>query len=149
MLLARQHTIISQNESCILAQSILGKSVILIFFPFKFTINNLKDILQIHPIQDYDEYIIVCKSIMVSNLKKIENISPKIEIFTENELSFNLTRHYLVPKMVRLEKKISDNWPIMLESDPMSKFLKFKHGDFIEITYKDASVSYRIVKKNS
>ena len=138
----------SNDISEIFAENNCNK-IIVIFQPLKFTVGNLKEILNKYDINLYSEFIIVCKSIMMSNLKKVENISEKIEIFTECELAFNITKHSLVPKMKKLDFIVKDNWPIMYESDPMAKFMKFKHGDFIEITQNDGTVSYRLVKKIS
>ena len=153
MLAIRGHTvqtIVKDEEiSEITAFNKNGEPVIVIFQSVKFTVGNLKDILQKYNINLYSEFIIICKSIMMSNLKKVENISEKIEIFTECELAFNITKHSLVPIMEKLDFIIKDNWPIMFENDPMAKFMKFKHGDFIQVTQRDdpSSISYRLVKK--
>lgn len=139
----------SDNFIEITAKNDRGELIIVVFQSVKFTVGNLKEILSKYDINLYTEFIIVCKSIMMSNLKKVENISEKIEIFTECELAFNITKHSLVPKMKKMDFIIKDNWPIMYESDPMAKFMKFKHGDFIEITQSDGTISYRLVKKVS
>lgn len=84
---------------------------------------------------------------MSSNIKKTTKVNPNIEIFLEKELSFNILKHVIQPKMRRIPLVHKDCYPIMLETDPVAKFMKWRNDDFIEITKKDGTVSYRIIKK--
>ena len=83
-------------------------------------------------------------------------------ILEEIELMFVVTNHVLVPlheKLTQAEedelmKRImstKDKLPVLLHSDPVSRFLGFLPGDVIRITrrtsYSPKYFSYRIVKK--
>lgn len=87
------------------------------------------------------------------NIKELyKNI--KIEIFKSGELSFNITHHQLVPKHTKLNaedrgkfvKEWGTNIPIILSSDPISRFYAYDKDDIIKITRKSGYVSYRIVR---
>ena len=84
-------------------------------------------------------------------------LSPHFELFEENELQYNITKHYLVPKHELLfekgskgakefKEKYSDKFPIILKTDPISRFYGFNKGDIIKVTRKGDVVMYRIVK---
>ena len=81
----------------------------------------------------------------------------KIELFHVDELQYNITTHYLVPKheihckkgtkeCLKFKKTYSDNFPILLRNDPISRFFDYEKGDVIRITDSDGFVSFRIVK---
>lgn len=148
MLLVRGHTIVQyQFERCVKAVSETGRDVIVIFIKQKFTITVLKEILTQYEVNDFQDFIIVTPFYMSSNIKKTQKINRNIEIFLEKELSFNILKHNLQPVMKKIPLVHKDFFPIMLDSDPVAKFMKWKNDDFIEITQKDGSVSYRIVRK--
>jgi DNA-directed RNA polymerase subunit H (RpoH/RPB5) len=155
MLITRGHTIIDyQFEKCLNALSTTNRDVIVIFIKQKFTITILKEILTQYDVDRYQDFIIVTPSFMSSNIKKTTKVNPNIEIFLEKELSFNILKHVIQPKMRRIPLVYYDRtyrgrdcYPIMLETDPVAKFMKWRNDDFIEITKKDDTVSYRIIKK--
>ena len=77
-----------------------------------------------------------------------------IELFSERELRFNITKHSYVPKhelVLPTDEhfsdvvKISSKLPKILQSDPISRFYGFKPKDIIRVTRKDNSISYRTV----
>ena len=83
-----------------------------------------------------------------------------IEIFSENELSYNVSKHCLVPKHRALMKsELNDillyykcslnNFPIILKTDPISRYYDFKRGQLIEVTRSSETngiyKSYRLV----
>jgi len=84
----------------------------------------------------------------------LPDLNINIELFKCEDLLFNITKHILVPEHVKLEKeeqrefkkKFGINIPILLKSDPVSRFYNFKKGDIIKVTRKNNFVSYRIVK---
>jgi len=79
-----------------------------------------------------------------------------IELFSANDLQFNITKHRLVPQHVKmsseecriLKKKYGSNLPILIRSDPISRFYNFQKGDIVKIVRADGdlSVPFRIVK---
>ena len=90
--------------------------------------------------------------------KLIENsVDIKIELFTQEELQYNITKHRLVPKHIKLssdeakefKKTYGLKHPAMILTDPVSRFYDFKRGDVIKIVRmsgEDEFVTYRIVK---
>ena len=82
-----------------------------------------------------------------------DNIS--IEIFDENELRINITRHRLQPKefvqlstteVAAFKKLYGTKIPIFSTSDPIVRFYNYKKGDIIALTRADGTKTYRIVK---
>lgn len=87
-----------------------------------------------------------------------------IEIFREEELKFNVTKHSLVPRhrilnvfekenvLQRLKLKV-ENLPKILSTDVISRYYGAKHGDIIEITRKSQTAGeclyYRAVVDKS
>ena len=112
---------------------------------------------------DIKHGIIVYKNSVTSSAKKIiENLtdislstenSLKIELFSEEELTINITKHVLQPTFERLsddkskkfKKKYGIKFAILLKTDPISKFYGYEIGDVIKITRK-GYVTWRIVR---
>lgn len=85
----------------------------------------------------------------------------RVQVFLLQELAFNLTKHRLVPKHrlmnpVEVDKLRNQytltslkQLPIILESDPVSKYFNFKPGNVCEITRMNVltgiSKAYRLV----
>ena len=103
--------------------------------------------------------IIVYKDNATPVAKKIVSDSNEmvIELFNEDELKYNITKHYLVPlhELVVFEnneeydifkKKYGNNLPVILKTDPVARFYGFKKGDIIKVTRKNGYIAYRIVK---
>lgn len=82
------------------------------------------------------------------------------ELFTSKELSFNISKHVLVPKHIKLSKeegqKILENFnvtkkqmPKILATDPMARYLGLKLGDICKIIRNSSQIGnsnyYRIV----
>ena len=84
------------------------------------------------------------------------------EIFWINHLLVNITHHKFVPKHEKVDFKDIDDlkakfsltnlnqFPILLKSDPISKYYGLEEGDVCKITRKNKisgiSVIYRLVK---
>lgn len=95
--------------------------------------------------------ILVYSHMVTPSVKKIiesiDNVS--IELFSKNELSFNVTKHVLVPLHQRVEKNPTvdyTKYPIIRRSDPVARFYNFKHNDLIKITRSDHTIYYRITR---
>lgn len=81
------------------------------------------------------------------------NTHLKIELFPIIDLQYNPTKHFLVPEHIPLSgkdasefrQKFGSKIPILLRTDPISKFFGFEKGSIIKIVRKDG-ISYRIVK---
>lgn len=111
--------------------------------------------------EDHKIYIIIYDKITASIEKDLDTSFKNVEIFTSSFLCINKTKHYTVPKHELLTKEEAEEvfktynaskkqMPIILKSDPISKYYNFSIGDLIKITRFNKntgkSFSYRIVK---
>lgn len=107
---------------------------------FKKYIESLEDAKEAHHI------IILCKKHSSSFAKLCEPYS--VELFREEELQINITKHVLVPEHIRIPsydkdkineilKKFScdsvSTLPAILQTDPVCKFFGGKSGDLFKI----------------
>lgn len=102
--------------------------------------------------------IIIYKDTVTPTIKNIVNnmaITDMItEIFPQMDLQFNITKHRLVPKhellvgdeAVEMRKKFGKNLPVLLHTDPISRFYNYRKGDIIRIVTENSYPRYRIVK---
>jgi len=110
--------------------------------------------------------LVVHKSLhSASSMKRINQFNAKkdslIEVFTHQQLLFNITRHILVPKHVPLTpeqkaevlatyKITEDKIPVMFVTDPVAKYFGVKAGTVMEITRNPETsgryVTYRLVQ---
>ena len=105
--------------------------------------------------QKIDHVIIVYQGSITVSVKKIVELTEyfNIELFEENEFNLNITKHSLVPlhEVVVDPKELSElkrhlkNLPIILRSDPISKFYAFKTGSIVRITRPNGTIVYRVV----
>jgi len=83
-----------------------------------------------------------------------QSVEMKIELFTFEELQFNITKHRLQPakftklpqlETVQFKKTYGVRFPLMKTSDPIARFYDYDKGDLIEVTNKSGLVTHRIV----
>jgi DNA-directed RNA polymerases I, II, and III subunit RPABC1 len=121
----------------------------------KFNVNRVQEYIAFMNELDIHHGVIVYKDNVTPMAKKIVDSSQDImiELFMEEELQYNITKHRLVPKHERLsdeeainfKTRFGLNFPTLLRSDPISRFYGYNKGDVIKITRND-SIIYRIVK---
>jgi len=108
--------------------------------------------------------IIIIKDKIASAVKTElgKNIYSNLEIFTHNELIFNITKNYLVPKHILLNEeekqevynkynmKNNDHFQQILVTDPVAKYYAMRVGDLCKIIRSSPSsgvgISYRAVR---
>ena len=98
--------------------------------------------------------ILYSEGVTSTTSKTIEQtLNTVIEIFSIDELQFNITQHVLQPSFDKIvnptvfKKKYGTKFPIMKHTDPIARFYRYIKGDIIQITQSDSGlVSYRIVK---
>lgn len=121
----------------------------------KLNIQGIKDKISIMNKESANRCIIIYKSNVTSSAKKsLETLEYEFELFSLNELQLNITRHRLVPRHSRilhsekeeLDQKYKGKLPVLLHTDPVSRYYAFKRGEYIRITRKDGSIIYRMVK---
>ena len=125
----------------------------------KFNVDSIQEYILMMRKMELSHSVIVYKDNVTPVAKKIIDDTKdfKIELFKVNEMQYNITKHYLVPKhevhckkgtpqCSEFKKKYSDNFPVILRNDPISRFYDYEKGDVIKITDHDGYVSFRIVK---
>lgn len=124
--------------------------------------NNYAEIIEEHG--DTINIIIIIKDKIASAVKtELEkNTYTNLEIFTHNELIFNITKNYLVPKHILLNEeekqevykkynmKNNDHFQQILVADPVAKYYAMRTGDLCKIIRSSPSsgigISYRAVR---
>lgn len=160
MIEQRKYTILDRDDERILAQKTNNEPMCVFFATAsKFNVESIQEYILMMKKMNLFHSIIVYKDNVTPVAKKIidETKEFKIELFHVDELQFNITKHYLVPKhemhckkgtknCIKFKKMHSDNFPILLRNDPISRFYDYEKGDVIKITDSDGYVSFRIVK---
>lgn len=120
-----------------------------------FNINNAKEIMSLLHEDGIEHAIIVYNGQITPYAKNtIEHETIRIELFQDSELLYNPTKHRLVPKHVKLDEEKSKqislfdkaNYPVILRTDPISRFCGFERGDVIKIVRQNGYITYRIVR---
>lgn len=134
--------------------------VICLFSVTKLCIESLREIIKLCEYVKIRSLILILQNTWSSNCKKILDnlINFQTEYFFLKEFQYDLTElHYYVPHE-KIEQKdliheIKVNYknsiPVLLKSDPVSRYFGFQRGDFIKILRNDLGVNvicYRIVK---
>lgn len=129
-----------------------GDTIIVFFVDApKFNIAFMAYYISIMNNMNFNHAIIIYKDgITPATKKTIDQLHDiKIELFAEEDLQYNITKHVLQPQF----EKLTDNkdyqkykFPIMKSDDPIARFYGYSKGDIIKITRKDGFISYRIVK---
>lgn len=160
LLQQRGFEIIDQTEDRILGVKKGGKQICaFISNTPKFNVEKMQEYISMMKKLDLTHSIIVYKDNATPVAKKVieDSDDMTIELFQEDELQYNLTKHYLVPKhelvfekgtkkCKEFKEKYSDKFPILLKSDPVCRFYGYNKGDIIKITRKGGNIMYRIVK---
>jgi DNA-directed RNA polymerase subunit H (RpoH/RPB5) len=133
------------------AKTVSGGNVECKFFlEPKLNINILKLYLQEKNCQDFETIIIVGKQILPCNSSKTTRANENVEIFTVDELQINVMEHEYQPEFKQMDDpKFLDSfhktgWPVMLATDSVARFMRYKKGSVIRIT-RNGLTSYRIV----
>ena len=156
MIVQRGYQIQEEDETYIIGINNLLKQiyVILISTP-KFNIEKLTEYINILNNVDIKHGIIIYKNATPVAKKMVQNnTNMYIELFREEELLYNITKHSLVPiheflsdsDIIRFKKKFGVKIPIILSTDAIARFYNFKKGSIIRVIRKDDYVSYRIVR---
>lgn len=111
---------------------------------------------------DFKQIILVTRDKITSiNVKAIDALKRNIQVFEMKDLMFNISHHQLVPKHELISAaeheefiqqlvaahslKSRTQFPIILRTDPMAKYLDAKTGDIIKITRFSPTSGYHEV----
>lgn len=164
MINQRGYKVIEDSEDKIIGENKKGEKIcIFTSIIGKFNVDRIKEYLSLLNKININHCIVIyndCITTMASKLI-INSIDIEIELFFEDELQYNITKHRLVPEHIRLSnnkaKKFKETYgikfPTLLINDPISRFFNYKSGDIIKIIrckkIKEDSnyyITYRIVK---
>lgn len=142
-----------------------GHDKILVCFVYdqKVSVKKIKSIKDIIDVGTYACMILIYKSMITAFARQfivtdVNNLN--VQLFSENELSFNITKHELVPKHEVLSNKERNeillryratlkNFPLILSSDPVARYYGALTGTMMKITRKSPTageyVLYRVV----
>lgn len=122
----------------------------------KLNIANVKECIKILDQIKSKYCIIIYNNNITSSAKRVLTnfIDVVFEMFTVNELQYNITTHILVPEHICLNPteqelfiaKMGIDIPILHKTDPVCRFCNFQKGSIIKVLRRDKSVSYRFVK---
>lgn len=102
--------------------------------------------------------IVICedsaKSRSTQLVHDLHELGFQLEVFPVSSLMFNITKHRLVPKVVKtsktesamLRKEYGNKLPKMLKNDPLCMFYNFLSKDIIRATRPDGVINYYMVK---
>ena len=102
--------------------------------------------------------IIVYKDSVTAFTRKAVNqsIEMKLELFAEEDLRYNITKHRLQPCFEKLpadeaeefKKKFGVKFGVMRSEDPIARFYDYKKGDVIRVIRGKTNkfVTYRLVR---
>lgn len=172
MITQREYKIKSEDGDKIVATDKGGQCIVAYKTPvtkfnvdrFKEYITKLEKLNQEVEKEKYEHIILVYTDCITPTGKRMiaESIDIRFELFSIDELQFNITKHRLVP----LHQKLNDDesnvfkeqfgvkYQTILASDSISRFYNYKRGDIIRILRqiknendkKQYIIAYRIVK---
>ena len=160
MIVQRGYSITETDDDRIIATNAKDEQIVVFTQPVvKFNVDRIKECISILDKMKQKHCIIIYTDRVTAPTKKLVNnsVDIKIEIFTQAELQYNITKHRLVPKHERLptkeakefKKTFGVKFAAILLTDPIARFYNYQRGDVIKITRKSdrgVYITYRIVK---
>ena len=159
-------TIVTDTVDRIVASAVNGKRVLVYFvYDPKVSVKmmkNMREMLDDDPTK-YNVLILVYKATITSFAKQFiatDVNDLNVQVFSENELSFNVTKHELVPKhdILSPEEKATvmsryktgiRHFPLMLSTDPVARYYGALPGTMMRITRDSPTAGkytlYRVV----
>jgi len=133
-------------------------SQIIVFFneSTSFDTKSMKEILSVMNEAGVVHSIVIYKDKVTpatkSTLEQCDDM--KIELFAEEDLQINITKHRLQPlfeklkddEIVEFKKSFGLKFGILRIDRPIARFYNYSKGDVIRITRSDGYINYRIVK---
>lgn len=160
MITQREYKITGEDDDHFIGTNSADEKIIVFTSPVnKFNVDRVKEYISALDELKIKHCIVIYTGCVTPMAKKLVQISEelKIELFTIEELQYNITRHRLVPQHIRLPteeakefKKIHGlKHPTILRTDPIARFYNYQRGDVIKIVRVSDGVKYiahRIVK---
>ena len=152
MITQRGYDIKSFDDEKFIGENERGESIV-VFTTLvdKFNVDRFKEKIAVLNSINKNHCIVIYNDSVTSIAKKVveNSVDKKFELFTIDELQYNITTHRLVPLHIKLsekeasifKKKYGLKFPVILTTDPISRFYNFQRGDVIKIIRKDKSCS--------
>jgi DNA-directed RNA polymerase I, II, and III subunit RPABC1 len=160
MIIQRGYKIDIEDDIKIIGIDINSEKIVVFKIPVvKFNVEKFKEYTNLLNKMGNNHCIIIYTESVTSVPKKLVKncLDVNTELFTQEELQYNITKHRLVPLHTRLDEtdkkhfieKYGIKFPVILLSDPISRFYDYKVDDIIKITKINSGgtfINYRIVK---
>lgn len=157
MLSQRNYTVTDQDEEQIIAIKPDGNEMVVFFSDApKFNVKNIQAYITSMDDMGIFHTIIIYKDCVTSFTKKAieQSLEMTFELFSVDDMQYNITKHRLQPKFERLEDNEATNFKAkygtrvgtMRCDDPIATFYAYQKGDIIKVTRNNGYVNYRIVK---
>lgn len=160
MITQRGYQITKSDDDKIIGTNSEKEQIVVFTQPvLKFNVDRVKEYISLlHKLKMTHCIVIYTDTVTSMTKKLVENsIDIKIELFTQEELQYNITKHRLNPQFIRLPpdemKYFKTNFglrhPAILRTDPIARFYAYNRGDVIKIIRKNGAkrfTTYRIVK---
>lgn len=139
------------------------RALVCFVYDHKVSVKRMKSIKDLIDAGEYTCLILVYKSAITAFAKQFIVTDVKdliVQMFSESELSFNITKHELVPKheilseeqrkdTLRKYRATLKHFPMMLSSDPVARYYGALPGTMMKITRKSPTageyILYRVV----
>ena len=159
MLAQRDYDIIHEDEENLTISALKpNNEQISVYFNVapKFDTKSMKEIISLMEQEGIDHSIVIYKDNITAATSNVldQTIELKIELFAEEDLQINITKHRLQPKYRKLsldeatefKEKNGTKFALLRHDKPISKFYDYEKGDIIEIERKNGSIIYRFVR---
>jgi DNA-directed RNA polymerase I, II, and III subunit RPABC1 len=154
MIKQRGYDISSETQNYIIGSNVHNSIICFVTDIAKFSIDYVEPYVNFMKDRNFNRCIIVYKTDLTACARKTcEANSINIEFFSHKELMVDITQHILVPKHSLITGEDADyirkryvmDIPLLLKTDPISKFYGFEKGDIIKVERKGGSIAYRVV----
>lgn len=156
MLIQRDYKIMEEDDMLIMAVKPDNSNMCVLFTEGdNFNMKRMKDIISISREKDVRHAIIVYPDTITSATRNIltRSFETRFELFSHNDLKFNITKHRLQPKFEKiseegkaeLHERFGTQFGKMLVDGPISRFYNYRKGDVIRITRDSGYINYRTV----
>lgn len=160
MLQQRKYKITEKEDPTrILATKPDGKQMAVFFTDVpKFNVKNIQVYISIMNEMGIFHSIIVYKEGVTAFTRKaiMKSVEMKFELFAEEDLRYNITKHRLQPIFEKLpakeaetfKKKFGVKFGVMRSDDPIARFYAYKRGDVIRVIRGATNkfITYRLVR---
>jgi DNA-directed RNA polymerase subunit H (RpoH/RPB5) len=157
MIHQREYTLIEDDENHIIALKPDGNHMVVLFHDApKFDTKGMKDaVSMMNEMGVYHALIVYQDDVTPATKATLErSVERRFELFCEQDLQINITKHRLQPTFERLpddeatkfRNEFGTKFGTLRLDKPISRFYDYQKGDVIRIARSDGYINYRIVK---